>query len=131
MSIKTSTPSREFMGFAVRVLASIQLHTFQNPISVDELEASFGVPERKITQAIEYLRDNGHKIASSKGRFDAYLGVDIAPGYYIARTPEEMASTLDMIQHTIEKLSSRKKKLGDFGNIDPTFWDHTNTEEAP
>jgi hypothetical protein len=116
--------------FSLRVLAHIQLRTYRNPVSSKELEAAFGVNERRITYAIEHLRDRGHKVASSKGRNDEYLGVYVPSGFYIARRPEEMAATADMLDSTIQKLSQRKKKLMDFGNAAPSLWQQEGTTAA-
>jgi biotin operon repressor len=115
--------TEEMAQFAVRVLAHIQLRDYTHPVNSDELEAVFGVKERQITQAIEYLRDSGHKVASSKGRHDRYLGVYVPPGFYIARRPEEMRSTADMLQSTIQRISERRRRLMDFGNAAPSLYE--------
>jgi hypothetical protein len=115
--------TEDLARFALRVLAHIQLRDYHHPVNSDELEAVFGVSERRITQAIEFLRDEGHKVASSKGRNDKYLGVYVPPGFYIARRPEQILSTCDMLDSTIKRLSERKRKLLDFGNAALSLWE--------
>ena len=107
---------------ALRMLARIQLHTVKSPITGKELADVFGLRNiRQVTQIIETLRDNGHKVASSKGGFNQYLGFIVPSGYFIAKTPEEMRATADFYQSTIEQLSRRRKKLMTFEGA-PTIW---------
>lgn len=114
----------------LRVLARIQLHDSKNPITAKQLCDIFGLNDiRQVTQLIETFRDAGHKIASSKGGFNQYLGRMVPSGYFLAKTPEEMRDTFDMYQSTIRQLSSRAKKLMAFAGQD-TLWQQDTQDAA-
>jgi len=119
--MKQST--EDLAQFAIRILAHIALHTAKNPVGSDTLEAAFGCKERKITQAVAYLRDHGHKIASSRGGYDEVLNCDIPAGFFLARNPEEISSTISMLKSNIKRQSERIAKLSDWRNMAADLWE--------
>ena len=114
---------REETDFAQAVTAAILLRRWNNPITGHALAQEFGCDIRKITTIVLNARKSKTKIASSKGCRDKYLGVTVARGYYQALTPEEMASTRDMICRTAYGLLRLAKDLMDFGQAEPSRYE--------
>jgi predicted DNA-binding transcriptional regulator YafY len=115
--------SEDPVMFAQAVTAAILCRSWKNPITGAALAQSFSVDIRRITGVIEEARDAGIKIASSKGGFDKHINRQLEPGYYQAKTPEEMRSTYDMYQATIKNLSARAKKIMNFNGVNPSLYE--------
>ena len=107
---------------ALRILARIQCHDFRNPISREALAGEFGIDARKVSSIVSDLHDAGHKIAWSRGGYDKYLNCQLNSGYFLAKTPEQMRSTVDTYEKMAMRYLNLKKSLMDFGN-EPTIWE--------
>ena len=114
--------NRDFEMFATRVAAAINLRTYNSPISAGELAANIGSDERTVKAAVCYLRRCGFKIASSKGRYDPYIGVNVPNGFYLARNEIEMRSTIEMFNDQIRESIMTVKKLADFSGEEQTLF---------
>lgn len=98
----------------LRVLARIQQYNSFCPITGDSLAAEFQISWRKVASIVEELRDNGHKIGSSNGD---------APGYFWARTPEELSPTITRMKDQAKKILARTNRMADWGNAEPSIFE--------
>lgn len=109
--------------FHQSVVAAILCRNFKNPITGAVLAEQFSVDLRKIADVVREARIAGIKIASSRGGFDRFLNVELEPGYYGARRPEEIKSTAEMIHKTAMDLLHTERLLMDFKGENPTVWE--------
>lgn len=110
------------------IIAAILCRSYKNPIPGAALAAQFGVDIRRIADEVRDARRAGHKIASSRGGWDRFMNVELEPGYYGGRRPEEMASTAEMLRNTGLDLLHTAKLLMDFGNVEPSLYEQRGTE---
>lgn len=99
---------------ALRVLARIQQHTIEQPITGEALAAEFSTSWRKVAEIVEELRDAGHKIGSSKSK---------PMGYFLARHPSELISTLNHLEGQAKKILARRNRLAWWGGSQPTIFE--------
>lgn len=106
--------SRPDVMLALRVLKRIQQHTSTNPITGGSLAAEFGTTWRRVATVVEDLRDSGHKIGSSKSD---------PMGYFLARHPSELTSTLDHLEGQAKKILARRNRLANWGSAQSTIFE--------
>lgn len=105
-----------------RISVLIEQHTPDHPISSKALSEIFSMSVRDVNAAVQKLIYGGKKVRSWRGGFDKYLGRDMPAGYSLARTPEEIRATADMLFETAESLKFRALQLMNFGTGEPCFW---------
>lgn len=113
-----------------KILGSILCRTWKNPITGQALADSYQVDIRVVTSVVKQKRAAKIKIASSRGGFDKYIGQNVEPGYYRAYSPEEMASTAEMLRKTALAELAIAKSLMDFGEADLNLWEKIDEEAA-
>jgi hypothetical protein len=90
----------DITALTLKVLQTIEMHSFSNPITYGTLAEMWNTNWRTIAGIVEQLRLNGYKIGSNRNNDN--------PGCFLAKTPEEMAPTVSMM---IEDLKTRKVKI--------------------
>lgn len=98
----------------LRVLARIQQHDYRAPILYDSIAEEFQISWRKVASIVEELRDSGHKIGTSNGE---------RPGCFVARTPEELNSTIQRMKDQAKKILARTNRMADWGNAEPSIFE--------
>lgn len=80
----------------------------QNAVNCKDLAYSVGVSPRFMRRLIQYLRDDGYPICSTTSE-----------GYWLAVLPEELNSTIKLLEHqketieaTLESLRKTQSNLG-------------------
>lgn len=80
----------------------------QNAVNCKDLAYSVGVSPRFMRRLIQYLRDDGYPICSTTSE-----------GYWLAVLPEELNSTIKLLEHqretieaTLESLRKTQNNLG-------------------
>ena len=114
-------PSCRDTQLALRILARIQQHGIDDPITGHALAFMFGINIRQVQHIVEELRDAGHKVGSSMA----------APmGYFIAKRPEELLDTVEHYRSRAKEFCIRANRLLDFGSLAPTIFEQPVDGEA-
>ena len=101
-------------ALTLKVLQTIEMHSFDNPITYGTLAEMWNTNWRTIAGIVEQLRLAGYKIGSNRNNDN--------PGCFLAKSPEEMAPTVSMM---IEDLKTRKVKIErmmDWSGGEPTLF---------
>ena len=110
-----------------RIGVTINCHTPTNPITSTQLAEMYSMDEREIKSIVKnMIVSGGMKIRSWRGGYDQWLGCDMPAGYSIAKTPEQMRATCDMLHQTAMSLLERERKLLDFGQGEASLWEQAD-----
>lgn len=104
---------------ALRILSAIQRHGIEHPIPGHQLAEMFDIDLRRVQSIVEELVDSGQKIGSSMKR---------PCGYFLAKHPDELTETAEILRTRGRKYFARANKLLDFGSNQPTVFEQQ--EEA-
>lgn len=108
-------------ALTLRVLARIQQHGPECPITYDALAAEFQISWRKVATIVEQLRDAGHKVGSSNSE---------PHGCFLARTPEELNPTITRMKDQAKKILARTNRMADWGSMAPSIWEQQESISA-
>jgi hypothetical protein len=100
----------------LRILARIQIHRIEYPITGRALAEEFGIDIRKVQLVVEELRKGGHKIGSQMAN---------PAGYFLARNPEELYETAEHYRSRAKEFCLQANRLMDFGSAQPTIFEQT------
>jgi hypothetical protein len=121
MQATMSSPDRDIL--ITRILSTIECHTPSNPITSGDLSAMYGIDVRQINDIVKKLIWGRRKIRSWRGGWDEWLGRDMPAGYSLARNPEEMRASAEMLRSTAMSILDRARELMDFGSLEPQLWE--------
>lgn len=105
-----------------RIGVTIECHTPTTPITSGDLSAMYGIDVRTVNEIVKKLIWGGRKIRSWRGGWDEWLGREMPAGYSLARNPEEMRASAEMLRSTAMSILERAKTLMDFGIAEPQLW---------
>lgn len=109
-------------ALVLRILARIQEHTYNDPITIPVLAAEFCIDQRKVKSCIEQLRRAGHKIGSKKTK---------PYGTFVARDGLDIHETASRLEKEGIQLLKRARELRDFGKTQPTVFEQLQDIPEP
>lgn len=111
---KSKMSSRRDIQLPLRILARIQEHTREHPITYKTLAEEFQVDWRKVAEIVLELVDAGHKIGTSKTK---------PLGCFLAKDPAELLDTIERLRTEARKMFARSNRLADWGHTQPTVFE--------
>lgn len=97
--------NRRDIQLPLRILARIQQHTRENPITYKALAEEFQTDWRSIAEIVLELVDAGHKIGTSKTK---------PLGCFLAKDPADLADTIERLRKEARKMFARSNRLADW-----------------
>lgn len=105
-------PVKQQAEIILQVVSIISERTIDNPITGSAIGGIVGISWRAVADCVEQARQMNYKIGASKGD---------PPGYFLARTPEELYSTIGRLTETSKKMLSQARSLARWNHREPTL----------